>query len=313
MKAIILNDFGGPENLVATDLPIPEIKDGELLVKVKCISINPVDIKTRKGKALASKLKDDKPIILGWDIAGTVVRPGGAVTGFSEGDEVFGMINFPGHGKAYAEYVAAPAGHLALKPEKTSFEHAAATTLAALTAWQCLTVHYKINRGDKILIHAASGGVGHFAVQIAKHFGAYVIGTSSAANRELVLSLGADEHIDYETKKFEDVSAVVDFVLDTIGGDNIDRSLQVIRPGGAIISIPSGLNESVVEKAKARGVHGSHFLVSSNGNDMRSLAALLENGTIQPHVSQVFAFDDIASAHRQVESGKTAGKVVVKI
>ncbi len=313
MKAVVLKDFGGAENLVMEDIAAPGIKDDEVLVQVSNISINPVDVKTRKGRGLAGRLKEFDPIILGWDIAGVVMDTGAAVTDFKKGDAVFGMVNFPGHGKAYAEYVAAPAAQLAVKPPDTGFEEAAAATLAALTAWQALTKQHKIIAGEKILVHAAAGGVGHFAVQIAKYFGAYVIGTSSADNREFVLSLGADKHIDYRSEKFEEVSPVVDFVLNTIGGDNIDRSLQVIRKGGAIISLPSGLNEAVAEKAKAKGVSGSSFMVSSNGDDMRSLAELLSAGALRPHVSKVFALDDMAAAHGQIETGKTVGKVVVQI
>ena len=205
MKAIILKEAGGIENLELTDMPIPVLNSDEVLIQVKAISINPVDIKTRMGKSLYDDLKSrNEPIILGWDVSGVIAETGSSVTQFKKGDEVFGMINFPGHGKAYAEYVAAPASHLALKPSNISHEAAAAATLAALTAWQSLVTHAKIKKGQKVLIHAAAGGVGHYAVQIAKHLGAYVIGTSSASNREFVSGLGADEQIDYKTTRMED-------------------------------------------------------------------------------------------------------------
>lgn len=311
MKAIILNTPGGVEQLQHTELPLPKLKAGEVLVQVKAISINPVDVKTRAGKGMAGKLKEFHPLILGWDISGIVTEVGEGVTTFKTGDPVFGMVNFPGHGKAYAEYVAAPAEHLALKPDNISFEEAAAATLAALTAWLALVTHAGIKKGDRVLIHSAAGGVGHFAVQIAKHLGAYVAGTSSAANKDFVLSLGADEHIDYRTQRFEEAVTNIDFVLDTIGGDNIDRSLLVIKPGGTLISIPSGLNEAVTEKAKAKGINGYFVLVASLGKDMAIIADLLQKGIVKAHVSKVFPFAEMDKAHLQIESGRTVGKVVI--
>lgn len=311
MKAIILNTPGGVDQLRHTELPLPILKEGQVLVQVKAISINPVDVKTRAGKGLTGRLKDENPLILGWDISGIVTAIGEGVTTFKTGDAVFGMVNFPGHGKAYAEYVAAPAEHLALKPDNISFEEAAAATLAALTAWLALVTHAGIKAGDKVLIHAAAGGVGHFAVQVAKHLGAYVIGTSSSANKEFVLSLGADEHIDYKSQPFEDVLSDIDFVLDTIGGDNIDRSLLVMKTGGTLISIPSGLNEAVTEKAKAKGINGYFILVASHGKDMAIIADLLQKGIVKAHVSMVFPFAEMDQAHLQIESGRTVGKVVI--
>ena len=249
MKAIILEGFGGVENLVVSEQPVPVIKENEVLVQVKAIGINPVDIKARKGKSLADALQKQTPIILGWDIAGIVVSTGDAVTSFRNGDEVFGLINFPGHGRAYAEFVAAPEAHLALKPSGITFEEAAGASLAALTAWQILKEKVKLKPDDKVLIHGAAGGVGHFAVQMAKFLGADVAGTASAANREFVLSLGASMHIDYEDIPFETVVHDIDFVLDTIGGEYIDRSLKVLRKGGTIICIPTIAATGVEEKA----------------------------------------------------------------
>lgn len=313
MKAIILKTFGDTDNLQITDIQVPEIGDNEVLVQVKAISINPVDVKTRAGKGLSGRLKDHQPLIIGWDISGVVTKTGNAVTGFKTGDAVFGMVNFPGHGKAYAEYVAAPANQLALKPANISHEEAAAATLAALTALQGLIHKAKVQPGQKVLVHAAAGGVGHYVVQIAKHLGAHVIGTSSAANKDFVLGLGADEHVDYQQVRFEEVLHDIDLVFDAIGGDNIDRSLEVIKKGGTLISIPSGLSEGLTEKAKARGVDGYFFLVESNGDDMKQLATWLEQGIVKSHVSQVFSFNEMAAAHQQIESGKTRGKVVVTV
>ncbi len=311
MKAITLEQPGDTSQLLIVDLPVPTLQDGEVLVQVKAISINPVDVKTRAGKGLYGRFKEFKPLILGWDISGVVTESKSAE--FKPSDEVFGMVNFPGHGKAYAEYVAAPASHLAHKPQRISHPEAAAATLAALTAYQALVTKANVQPGQRVLIHAAAGGVGHYAVQIAKHLEAHVTGTSSAANKEFVLSLGADAHIDYKTYDWQHASKEFDFTLDAIGGPNIDLSLQVTKPGGTLISIPSGLSEEVTEKAKAKGVNGYFFLVSSNGADMNVLADYLQQGIVKSHVSQTFAFEDMGKAHQQVESGRTVGKVVVTI
>lgn len=313
MRAVTLKEFGGTDNLILTDVPVPSIAKNEVLVKVSSISINPVDIKTRKGTGLAGRLKEQRPLILGWDISGTVTEVASGLTDFKGGDEVFGMVNFPGHGKAYAEFVAVPANQLALKPANISHEEAAAATLAVLTAYQAFTKHTRIKQGDRVLIHAASGGVGHYAVQIAKHLGAYVIGTSSAANKDFVLGLGADEHIDYKTQEFEKATSQIDLVFDAMGGDYIDRSLEVIKPGGTLISIPTGLNEAVKEKAKAKNVNGFFILVESNGEDMKAVAALLAKDIIKSHVSATYPLREIAKAHQQIESGRTRGKITVNL
>lgn len=308
MKAIILNEFGGVEQLQPAELPVPGIKDEEVLVQVKAISINPVDAKARAGKALAEFFKDEKPIILGWDISGVVKESTSPL--FTAGDDVFGMIRFPGHGKAYAEYVAAPAEHLAIKPENVTHEEAAAATLAALTAWQAFSDYGRLRPGQRVLINGASGGVGHYAVQIARHIGAYVIGTSSAENKEFVLSLGANEHIDYTTQRFEVVAKDIDFVLDTVSAENSERSLSLLRKGGTLIST-NGLNEATKERAKARGIFALQMFVQSAGEDMQHMAQLMEEGELRSEVSKVYPFAKMGDAHLQLETGKTRGKVVV--
>jgi NADPH:quinone reductase-like Zn-dependent oxidoreductase len=221
------------------------------------------------------------------------------------------MVNFPGHGKCYAEYVAAPAEHIALKPSSITHEEAAAATLAALTAWQALVTNAKVAKGQKVVIQAASGGVGHYAVQIAKWLGAFVIGTSSAANRDFVLSLGADEHVDYKKHPIDTIVTDADFVLDPIGGDNIEPSLNAVKKGGTVIMLPSFFKEEIIAKSAAKGVNGYFFSVRSNGDDMQKLATLLEKGIIRSHVSKNFSFDEIKEAHLQIESGRTKGKIVV--
>jgi NADPH:quinone reductase-like Zn-dependent oxidoreductase len=311
MKAIVLTEPGGTDRFSIEEISIPALQDGEVLVQVKAISINPVDIKSRNGKGVYGRIKDQQPLILGWDISGIVTESKSPK--FKPGDEVFGMINFPGHGKAYAVYVAAPASHLALKPSDITHEEAAAATLAALTALQALTHKANVQPGQKVLIHAAAGGVGHYAVQIAKMLGAHVTGTSSSKNKSFVLALGADDHIDYHGYDWKSSGKQFDFILDAIGGSNIDNSLEVAKPGGTLISIPSGLSEEVTSKAKVKGVNGFFFMVESNGEDMKALADLLESGKIKSHVSETFSFEEMGKAHEQVESGRTVGKIVVTV
>lgn len=313
MNALILNAPGEINNLFWRDVPIPDIEAKEVLIAVKSLSINPIDAKTRSGKGLYPMLQNENPLILGWDISGIVVKTGSSVTEFQQGNEVFGMINFPGHGKVYAEYVAAPAAHLALKPKNVSHPEAAAASLAALTAWQAITGFSEIKKGKKILIHAAAGGVGHFAVQIAKHLGAWVAGTSSAANKDFVLHIGADKHIDYNAAPLKEQVADIDFVLDTLGGESIDCSLEVMKAGATIVSIPSGLNEGVISKADAKGMKGYTFKVHSDGNDMKTIARLLQQNMLNPHVSHRFPFSDIHLSHKQIETGRTRGKIIVSL
>jgi NADPH:quinone reductase-like Zn-dependent oxidoreductase len=311
MKAITLKNFGGAENLIQTEISLPLISEGEVMLRVSAFSINPVDIKTRNGKGVASQLKDTDPMILGWDFSGTVYETGRDVSLFKKGDDVFGMVNFPGPGKTYAEFIAANPLHLALKPTNISHAEAAGASLAALTAWQVLKNLMRIKKGDRILIHSAAGGVGHYAVQMAKHLGAWVAGTASGGNRDFILSLGASEHIDYEKDRFEDAINGFDYVLDSIGGEYIDRSLRVLKPGGTIVTIPSAYAGVVKEKAAAKGMKGEPFSVRPNGINMREIAGMLEKGILRSHISRTFGFEEIREAHHQIETGKTRGKIVV--
>lgn len=314
MKAYLLNEAGGVENLVLSEIEKPEIKADEVLVETKAISINPVDAKVRPVDAVLNMIlgTEKRPVILGWDISGTVAEVGSDVTDFSVGDKVFGMVNFPGHGKAYAEYVASPAGHLAKMPEGTSFEDAAATTLAALTALQVL--NGRVKAGDRVLIHAGSGGVGHFAIPMAKNFGAHVITTSSAKNRDFCMALGADEHIDYREQRFEELLTDIDFVLDGMGSAVLKNSLKVVKDGGGIVSLPTHVIPDDVEAyAKQHNLTVEFVLVQSNGEDMKALASLLESGVLKPHVSVTFPFEKLQDAHLQIESGRTVGKAVVTL
>lgn len=315
MKAIALKETGGVENLILIETEAPQIKSDELLIKVKAIGINPVDGFVRGNKPYLERIINPQAgevVILGWDVSGTVVGVGNEVSGFKIGDDVFGMVNFPGHGKAYAEYVAAPANHLALKPENISHEEAAAATLAALTAWQSLVTYAKIKKGDKILIHAAAGGVGHYAIQIAKHFGAFVIGTGSAAKKDFIIHQGADEFVDYTADKFEDRVRDADIVLDSIPGDHVVRSLAAVKHGGTLISLLTFFtDEELLKKIAEKEVYAHRLGVVSNGEDMKQIAALLANGTLRSHISAKFGFEDIPKAQTLVDQGRTVGKVVI--
>ncbi|WP_442587212.1 NADP-dependent oxidoreductase [Pedobacter sp. AW31-3R] len=314
MRAIVLEQFGGVENLLYKDIEKPEIKANEVLVRVKAIGINPVDVKVRNRQApLAEDLVKYEPLILGWDISGEVTAIGEHVSKYQVGDEVFGMINFAGHGRAYAAYVAAPEEQLALKPANISHVEAAASTLAALTAWQAFDSYGKLRASDKILIHAASGGVGHFAIQMARHIGAYVIASCSAANREFVMGLGADEHIDYKSIPFEEILQDIDFVLEAIGAENFQKSVKVLKPFGTIVTLPSGHTLEDEAAARHKQLHACYFMsVYSCGRDMEKIALLLEKGILKPHVSHVFGFNEMDKAHLQIQTGRTLGKVVVK-
>lgn len=313
MKAIILNNTGGVDNLIYTDIDKPTIMDDEVLVKVRAIGINPVDVKARSSEEILTAIfGTEKPVILGWDIAGEVVAIGRDITEFKTGDNVFGMVNFFGNGKAYAEYVAAPAAHLARKPDNMTDQMAAASSLAASTAYQALVTVAQVKKGDKVLIHAASGGVGHFAVQIAKHFGAYVVGTSSAKNRDFVLSLGADEHIDYTTESVQDKD--FDIIFDTVSEKTLFESIDLVRANGTLLTITSfNYPKEIVDKVEQRGIKLKFVRVESKKETINAIANLLENNFVKPQIQQIFQFEEMSDAHWAVESGRIVGKIVVSL
>ena len=311
MKAIAINEPGTTDQFQIIEIPKPVPAHHEILVRNKAISINPVDAKTRAGKAFYTKFKEaGKPLILGWDISGTVEAVGENVHDFKPGDQVFSMVNFPGHGNAYAEYVAAPADQFALKPDNISHQEAAAATLAALTAYQVLKKHTK--PGDKILITAAAGGVGHFAVQMAKIMGLWVAGTSSTGNIDFLKSLGIDKAIDYTKTDYEKELSRLDFVLDSISGSQFIKAVQVVKKGGTALSLPSstGIDEAKA-LAEKRGVIVAGQLVESNGKHLKQIAAWLASGQLKATVAEVFDFKDMAKAHQSLETGKTKGKIVL--
>ncbi|OON67698.1 NADP-dependent oxidoreductase [Hymenobacter sp. CRA2] len=312
MKAFILTEPTGPAGLQATELPTPTLAAGQVLLRVKAISINPVDVKTTEGKALYGSLNEQSPLIPGWDVAGVIEAVAPDVTTFRPGDQAFGMINFPGHGQAYAELVAAPAAHLVRKAANISFAEAAAATLAPLTAWQGLVTRAQVQAGQRVLVHAAAGGVGHYAVQLAKHLGAHVIGTASGGKVDFVRGLGADEVIDYQQQPFEQAIAPVDVVLDTVAGDTQLRSLNVLKPGGQLVSI-LGLTPDTPARAAERNVTAQGMLVNSNEAGMQQVADLLASGALRSHVSLTVPFAELPKALEQVQTGHTQGKVVVTL
>lgn len=324
MKAIVLKEIGAPENLVLAEVPIPTIAENEVLIKVKAISINPVDAFVRRTKEaldwVYGSTVPEEPIILGWDIAGIVTKTGKAVTKFKEGDEVFGNFKFVGKANAYAEYVAAPEKEMVLKPANVSFESAAGATMAALTAWVSIVNQGKINKGDKVIITGASGGVGHYAVQFAKHFGAYVIGVASEANRKFVLDLGADEFIDYHSQNFEEVITDADIIHDAVWGDDanhLERSLKALKPGGKLLSLVIYPDPDFIAKAKAeKEVTVLRVNVSPNTTyerDLEAIGSLLSSGAVNTHISHILPFDQMPKAHALVQTKNTVGKIIVTL
>lgn len=312
MKAIVIEKAGGVDVFQHKDVDAPTPKENEVLINVKAIGINPVDYKVRMIEEVLNMISGPGyPAVLGWDISGDVAAVGSRVDNFKVGDRVFGMVNFPGRGHAYAEQLVSPSDHIAHMPLGLSHKDAAATTLAALTALQVLKS--RIGAADRVLIHAGSGGVGHFAIQIAKHMGAHVTTTCSAKNKDFVMGLGAHAHIDYRSEAFEEVAQDMDFVLDGVGGDEmVGKCIKAAKEGGNVVSLPSPqFSEKVHAAAKDKDINLEFILVESNGEDMNTLKEYLEHGVIKPHVSKTFTFDQMDKAHEQLESGRTVGKVVV--
>jgi NADPH:quinone reductase-like Zn-dependent oxidoreductase len=315
MQAITQDSLGGPEVLHPTRLPVPEPLPTEVQVKVHAAGVNPVDWKSRAGGGMAGVL-GDPPFVLGWDVSGVVTKVGFGVHTLKAGDEVYGMPWFPREAGAYAAYVTAPSRQFALKPATLDHVRAAAVPLAALTAWQTLVDTAHVEKGQRVLVHAAAGGVGHFAVQIAKHLGAHVIGTARAEKHDWLRSLGADEVVDYTSVRFEEAVHDVDAVIDLVG-DGIDetstRSLETLRDGGILIAVPSGVSPDLVEKAEKRGLRASAFLVEPDGPALTRIAGLIDAGAIDVEVADVLPLDQAAEAHRRGETGRTRGKLVLRV
>lgn len=311
MKAIQIHEFGPPEVLTFEDVARPEPGPGEVLVKVHAAGVNPVDWKVRSAVSpLAQRYKDAFPLILGWDVSGVVAGMGETGVDFEIGDEVFGLVRFPELGRTYGEYLTAPAGHLALKPRGLDHIHAAALPLAALTAWQALFEVGDLQAGQRLLVHAAAGGVGHIAVQLAKWRGAYVIGTASARHFDLLRRLGVDEVIDYSATRFEEVVHEVDMVLDPMSGETRALSWQVLKKGGILVSILSGIDPAT---AAAHDVRWGYLLVRPDRAQLTELAGLADAGHLRPSIDAVFHLVDAVRAHARGEQWHTGGKIVLQV
>ncbi|MET8565349.1 NADP-dependent oxidoreductase [Streptomyces flaveolus] len=307
MRAIVQYGYGGPEVLTLARRPVPEPGPHEVLVRVHAAGLNPVDWQTRSGRGVARSM-GAFPFTVGWDVSGEVVRTGPDVTEFRAGDEVFGMPRFPGQAAAYAEYVVAPARDLAPKPAGLDHTRAASLPLAGLTAWTALTAKARVRAGDRVLVHAAAGGVGHLAVQLAKALGAHVIGTASAGKHDFVTALGADEVVDYRTVRFEKAVSTVDAVLELGGGDNAARSLSVLRPGGTLVDIAHHGGRGL---GAGTGIRVVGMLVKPDGRALRELARLTDQGRLKPFVERVHPLDEAAAAHAYGETRTGTGKLVL--
>jgi NADPH:quinone reductase-like Zn-dependent oxidoreductase len=312
MRVITQLSTGGPEVLEIGEAEIPEPLPTEIRVRVGAAGVNPVDWKTRAGAGVAAVL-GPPPFTVGWDVAGTVDAVGAGVTRFSVGDAVFGMPWFPRQAGAYAEFVTAPSRHFAHRPAGLSEIEAAALPLAGLTAWQCLVDIAAVEPGQRVLVHAAAGGVGHLAVQIAKARGAYVIGTASAGKHNLLHDLGIDEAVDYRAEAFEKVVEPVDLVYDLIGGDVALRSLDVLQPDGRLICLPSAAAAEALAAASERGLRATGMLVEPDGDGLEDLARLVDQRRMRVLVAETFPLERASHAHRAGELGRTTGKLVLTI
>ncbi|GAA4854934.1 NADP-dependent oxidoreductase [Saccharopolyspora rosea] len=309
MRAISQDVLGGPEVLREVELPRPEPGISELLVRVRAAGVNPTDWKHRASGMFLGQ----PPFVLGWDVSGVVEEIGRGVTLFKPGDEVMGMLPYPHGVGSHAEYVTAPARAFAPKPSDVDHVRAGAVPLAALTAWQALVDTARLEPGQRVLVHAAAGGVGHFAVQIAKARGAHVIGTASAAKHDFLRGLGADELVDYRETDFAEAVRDVDVVLDTIGGETRTRSLRTLRSGGTLVSIlPTGRRE-LVAAAEARGVRGEELVVEADHAGMTAIADMVADGTLVPTIAATFPLAEAAKAHELGETGRTTGKIVLVV
>lgn len=308
MKAVRIHRFGGSDVLTYEDVPVPAIADDDILIRVHAAAVNPVDWKIREGY-LQGFIDYELPLTLGWDVSGVVEAVGAGVRAFEPGDEVYSRPDIKRDG-AYAEYIAVKASEVAFKPKTVDHVHAAAVPLAAITAWHCLFEAAQLTAGQRVLIHAAAGGVGSYAVQLARWTGAHVIGTASARNRDFLLGLGADEVVDYQATQFEDVVEPVDVVFDTLGGDVQERSWQVVKPGGLLVSVVSPPPE---DRAAAHQCRSAYVFIEPRADWLREIAALIDAGQIKPIVETVLPLDRAAEAHTLSQSGRTRGKIVFQV
>ena len=309
MKAIRIHNYGALEVLKYEDAPRPQVSAaGEVLIRVYAAGVNPVDCAIRAGR-VQEIFPVSFPWIPGWDLSGVVEELGPDVTKFDKGDEVFAIPDTTRNG-AYAEYIVARESEVALKPKSLHHIRAAAVPVAAITAWNALFDTAQLQPGQRVLIHGGAGGVGHFAVQLAKRKGAHVIATASAKNHELVYELGADEVIDYQAQKFEDVARKIDIVLDPIGGDTQERSWKVLKKGGILVSIVQPPSE---EKARSVGARGAMVQSKPDGAKLAEIAKLIDSGQLAPVINRILPLSEARRAQELSQSGHTRGKIVLRV
>ena len=306
MKAVVAHEYGGPEKLKLEAVPVPEVKENEILVRVIASGVNPADPLILNGK-YAKEFGTHLPLILGYDMAGVIVKTGAKVTKLKVGDPVYAYLLWGG---GWAEYCISNENESAIKPKSLSFVEASAVPLAALTAWQALIDIGKIQAGQTVLIHGGSGGVGSFAIQIAKARGARVIATASTANQDLLKQLGTDVAIDYTKPNWEAAVRDVDFALLPVGGETMKRTYDVMKKGGTIATLISRADPAELEK---RGIRGAPVFSHPEANELSEITKLIDAGKIKPIVSEVLPLSDAAKADEQAETHHTRGKVVLKI
>ena len=304
--------FGGADAMELVDVPTPTPVPTEVLIRVYAAGVNPADLGVREGPG-AEFFGLRPPFRPGWDVSGVVEQIGAGVTRFAVGDEVFGLALFPRAAGTFAQYVTAPSRQLAHKPAGVDHVSAAAVPLAGLTAWQALVDVADVRPGQRVLVHAAAGGVGHIAVQIAKARGAYVLGTASAAKHDLLRGLGVDEPIDYRAGDFSAAIDPVDVVLDLVGEDYVARSLASLRAGGTLVEIAGDVDAETATQASARGVRAVEMLVEPDGAGMAELAALLAGGRLRVTIAGTYPLDQVAAAQDSLSDGRTVGKVVLTV
>lgn len=308
MKAVRIHAYGGLDVLHYENVPMPKLRPDDILIRVRAAAVNPVDWKIREGY-LQNVLKHTLPLTLGWDVSGEVVEVGPQAARFKVGDEVYVRPDIERDG-SYAGYIAVKADEAAYKPATLDHPHAAAVPLAALTAWQVLVDAAQLQAGQTVLIHAAAGGVGSLAVQLAKVRGAHVIATASAVNTGLVAELGADQFIDYTRTRFEEVVKEVDVVFDTLGGDIQERSWQVLKPGGILVSVVS---PPCKETAAERGLRRAFVFIHADGRQLSAIARLIDEGKMKPLIHTILPLAEVRQAHAISEGGHARGKIVLHV
>ena len=312
MSHVVYDRFGDRDVLQVARSAIPEPDAGQVLVRVHGAGLNPIDWKTRKGLGFAARqIEAHLPWTPGYDVAGEVVAIGDEVTTLAPGDRVMGMIGFPADGGAYAQYAIAAADEVAIVPEELDLVTAGALPLAALTAWQALFEVAKLESGQKILIHAGAGGVGHFAVQFALERGAHVVATASAGNRDFLAELGVHEVIDYRTTDVAEECYGLDVVLDLIGGETGKRSLHTLGEHGVLVTIPTVTADDIISAAEELGLRAHGMTVRPDVFHLDEIAELIEDGDVKVHIEQTFPLADVADAHALLEGGHVRGKLVL--